>query len=73
MDASKILNEIPEFKPVWSVKKGAEELLATYDKVGLTLEEFEGIKYQRIGHIKNLIETGKIDSDLRVTAQHIAI
>ncbi len=67
VDSSKIINEIPEFKPVWTVKKGAEELLNAYRNNGLTLEEFEGIKYQRIGHIKHLLETGKIDNDLRCT------
>lgn len=67
VDSSKIINEIPEFKPVWTVKKGAEELLNAYKNNGLTLEEFEGIKYQRIGHIKHLLKTGKIDNDLRCT------
>ena len=73
VDSSKIINGIPEFKPLWTVKKGAEELLKTYDKIGLTLEEFEGIKYNRIGHIKHLLDEGKIDNELRVTAKHIAV
>lgn len=64
VDASKILNEIPEFKPVWNVRKGAKELYETYNKIGLTLREFEGIKYQRIGHIKFLIENDIIDKNL---------
>lgn len=68
VDSSKIINEIPEFKPQWSVRKGAEELLEAYRKIGLTLEEFEGIKYQRIGHIKNLLKTGQIDEQLRWVA-----
>jgi nucleoside-diphosphate-sugar epimerase len=65
VDSSKIMNEIPEFKPQWSVRKGAEELLEANRKIGLTLEEFEGIRYQRIGHIKNLLKTGQIDKQLR--------
>jgi nucleoside-diphosphate-sugar epimerase len=65
VDSSKIMREIPEFKPQWSVRKGAEELLETYKQIGLTLEEFEGIKFQRIGHIKNLLATGQINEDLR--------
>lgn len=56
---------IPEFKPQWTARKGAEELLVAYQKVGLTLEEFEGIKYQRIAHIKHLLNEGLLDENLR--------
>ena len=34
---------------------------------GLTLEEFEGPRYQRIGHIQMLMSKGLLDSDLRRT------
>ena len=64
VDASRILKEIPEFKPVWSARKGAEELYEAYKDIGLTLEEFEGIKYQRIGHIKYLINEQIINDKL---------
>jgi nucleoside-diphosphate-sugar epimerase len=64
VDASKIKNLIPDFKPTWNARKGAEECLVAYKKLGLTLEEFEGIKFQRIGHIKHLLETKKINNDL---------
>ncbi|MEM9340958.1 MAG: SDR family oxidoreductase [Bacteroidota bacterium] len=64
VDASKIKDNIPGFKPVWDARKGAEEALEAYQKLGLTLEEFEGIRFQRIGHIKHLLETKKIDNNL---------
>ena len=32
---------------------------------GLTLEEFEGPRYQRIGHIQKLIADGVLAADLR--------
>jgi len=73
VDSSRIMKEVPEFQPQWSVKKGAQELLEAYDKVGLTLEEFEGIRYQRIGHIKHLLETGTINSELRWVSQKQAV
>lgn len=65
VDGSKILREIPAFKPQWSAPKAAVELYEAYKRTGLTLEEFEGIKYQRIGHVKYLIENGFIDEKLR--------
>jgi nucleoside-diphosphate-sugar epimerase len=65
VDCSKIARVLPEFKPQWSARKGAQELLDAYQKAGLTLDEFEGPKYQRIGHIKHLLATGRLDKTLR--------
>ncbi|NEP17439.1 MAG: SDR family oxidoreductase [Leptolyngbya sp. SIO4C1] len=65
VDCSKILRVLPNFKPQWNARKGAQELYAAYQQVGLTLEEFEGPRYQRIGHIRQLISQGDIDHCLR--------
>lgn len=65
VDCSKITKVIPEFKPQWNARKGAQELYDIYKKVGLTLEEFEGEKYQRIAHLKSLIGRQCLDSNLR--------
>jgi nucleoside-diphosphate-sugar epimerase len=55
------------FKPKWDVKRGAEQLYETYRSSNLTLEEFEGPRYQRIAHVKMLLADGIIDNDLRHT------
>jgi nucleoside-diphosphate-sugar epimerase len=60
----KIARVLPEFKPQWDVRKGAEQLYAAYCAAGLTLEEMEG-RYQRISHIKVLMREGLLDADLR--------
>lgn len=65
VDCSKILKAVPGFKPIWNVRKGAEELYETYKKVGLKLDDFEGQKFKRIDHIKLLIENGELDINLR--------
>lgn len=65
VDCSKIQKVLPEFKPQWNAKLGAKELYETFKKAGLKLEEFEGPKYQRIGHIKMLLNEGVLDSSLR--------
>jgi nucleoside-diphosphate-sugar epimerase len=59
---------LPSFKPQWNVRRGAEELYAAYKKIGLTLDEFEGQRYRRISHIKHLISSGRLDSNLRWTS-----
>jgi nucleoside-diphosphate-sugar epimerase len=61
----KLAQTLPEFKPQWNARRGAEELLVTFQKVGLTLEEFEGSKYKRVAHIKQILGTGRLDGSLR--------
>lgn len=61
----KAIKTLKHYKPRWTVKKGVEECYETYKKHGVTLEEFEGPKYQRLAHIKMLMENGVIDSKLR--------
>ncbi|MDY6940184.1 MAG: SDR family oxidoreductase [Cyanobacteriota bacterium] len=65
VDCRKILRVLPEFKPQWNARRGAQELYAAYQKIGLTLEEFEGEKYKRIAHIQSLLSNGTLDGDLR--------
>ena len=65
VDCSKITKVLPNFKPQWDTRKGAKELYEVYKKVGLTLDEFEGAKYQRIAHIKYLIGNDLLDGELR--------
>ena len=61
----KIAHVLPAFKPRWDARARAEQLYAAYRSSGLTLEEFEGPRYQRIGHINDLMSKGVLGSDLR--------
>jgi hypothetical protein len=56
----------PAFKPQWEAGTGAEQLYRRYFS-GLTSQEFEGSRYQRIGHIKKLLADGILDAELRHT------
>lgn len=66
VNCDKIQRVMPHFKPQWDARKGAVSLYEAYKAQKLTLEEFEGPRYQRIGHIKKLIADDVID----VTLQH---
>jgi len=61
----KIARTLPEFQPQWDARRGAEQLYEAYRLSGLTLEEFEGPRYQRISHIKKLMADGILGPDLR--------
>jgi nucleoside-diphosphate-sugar epimerase len=65
VNCDKIRNAIPAFKPRWTVREGARQLHEAYKKFGLTLADFEGARYMRIKHVRQLQSEGKIDSDLR--------
>jgi nucleoside-diphosphate-sugar epimerase len=56
---------LPSFKPQWNAKRGAEELYEAYKKYGLTLDEFEGPRYQRIAQVLTLLKEGALDETLR--------
>ena len=63
----KIRRDLPDFQPQWDARAGAEELYKAYRSSGLTLEEFEGPRYQRIAHIRKLLGADILDPDLRHT------
>jgi nucleoside-diphosphate-sugar epimerase len=68
----KITRRLPAFKPVWTAWDGAQQLVSAYGRSGLTLDEFEGPRYQRIGHIKKLLAGGVLEPDLRHRYSRVA-
>ena len=65
VDCSKLTQTIPSFKPQWDARRGAQQLYDAYQRIGLTLEDFEGARYMRIRHVKKLQEQGRLDDRLR--------
>ena len=65
VDCNRIARELHGFKPQWTARRGVEQLYEVYQRVGLTLEEFEGERFMRIAHVKKLVEEGLLDEDLR--------
>jgi nucleoside-diphosphate-sugar epimerase len=62
---AKIAERLPAFRPQWDARRGAEQVYDAYRQTDLTLEEFEGPRYQRISHIKKLLAEGILDGELR--------
>ena len=65
VDSSKIARTLPEYKPQWTARRGAQQIYEAYQRVGLQVEEFEGPRYRRIDHIKMLIAESRLDDRLR--------
>jgi nucleoside-diphosphate-sugar epimerase len=64
-DFTKISRVLPDFKPRWNARDGARELYAAYQAVGLALADYEGPRFKRIEHLKQLLATGRLDESLR--------
>ena len=65
VDFRKIQRLLPDFKPQWTARQGAEELYRTYRHAGLSLEDCEGPRFKRIDHLKQLLATREVDASLR--------
>lgn len=70
VNCDKIRRKIPGFEPRWTARAGVRQLIEAYKRVGLRLDEFEGPRYQRIGHIRKLMAEGVLDANLRVRHQY---
>jgi nucleoside-diphosphate-sugar epimerase len=65
VDFGKIQRLLPDFKPQWNARRGAEELYTAYKNVGLALEDCEGPRFKRIDHLRHLLASGRVDATLR--------
>ena len=64
VNCDKIKNELG-FKIEWNLDKSVSNLVEKLKEIGLNYEEFDSRKYTRLKQIKYLIETNKLDSNLR--------
>jgi nucleoside-diphosphate-sugar epimerase len=65
VDFGKIKNHLPGFAPKWNVRRGAQELYDACREANLKLEDFDGPRFKRITHIRKLLASGQLDSQLR--------
>jgi len=68
VDASKIQAKLPGFTPRWTARDGARQLYEAFTQAAITVEDFEGWRFRRIGQIKRLMDCELLGSDLRWTA-----
>lgn len=61
----KIGRLLPAFRPVWTARKGAQEIYDAYRNVGLTSEDVQCGRYVRISEIRRLQNAGQLDNSLR--------
>jgi nucleoside-diphosphate-sugar epimerase len=65
VDFGRFARAFPDAGLTWSARDGAQEVLAAYREVGLTLEQFEGDRYIRLKRLRLLLDRGELDPALR--------
>jgi nucleoside-diphosphate-sugar epimerase len=65
VDCGKIMDVLPAYRPVWTVRAGVEELYAAYQDEALSLDDLEGERLMRIRTIQRFQQEGRLGADLR--------
>jgi nucleoside-diphosphate-sugar epimerase len=59
------LARVPGLELRWTVRRGVEQLYEAFKEHGLAVEDLTGSRYQRIAHVRSLLDGGRLDLDLR--------
>ncbi|QIM21701.1 SDR family oxidoreductase [Phycicoccus sp. HDW14] len=65
----KVTEQLPAFRPTWTVQRGIDELADDMRRNGLTAEDFTGPRFVRLARINQLMASGEMTADLRLTRQ----
>ena len=65
---AKIREHMPNFRCRWNAERGANQLRAVFDHIGLTKEMFLASPFTRLLELKYLQETRQVDSELYWTS-----
>jgi nucleoside-diphosphate-sugar epimerase len=61
----RIARVLPNFRPQWTARKGAQELYDAYRFAGLTSDDVNSGRYFRINRIQGLQKVGRLDGSLQ--------
>jgi nucleoside-diphosphate-sugar epimerase len=65
VSCEKIERTLPGFEPQWTVQRGIEQLYEAFLQHPLTVEELEGVRFQRIKRVTELRGQNRLDGALR--------
>ena len=69
VDFTRIGELLPAFKPEWTVAAGIDELVRDMKDYGLDADDFEGPRFVRLQRIRQLLDAGRLDDELRLTGR----
>ena len=63
---SRILTELRGwYRPEWDLDRGGAELVQQFQRIGFTEDQFRGRTTNRLAQLKHLMESGRLDANLR--------
>lgn len=65
----KFAKTFSDFEFTWTAQDGAKELADTFARIGLTRADYDDPRWVRLKRLTQLLEDGRLDSDLRWTEQ----
>lgn len=65
VNCDRIKTVFPAAESRWKPLDGVRQLVAAFAHSGLSVKEFEGIRYQRIAHLRHQLATGALGPSLR--------
>ncbi len=65
VNCDKALDTLSGFRPHWNARKGVEECYRAYRQHGIAVEDFEGLRFQRLAQIVLQMKEGQLAEDLR--------
>ena len=72
VDCGKFARTFPDYQLEWDARRGAKELYEAFRDAHITVDDFEGSKYNRLAHIKALAALGRLDDHLRWASTPVA-
>src|SRR5205085_10831485 len=65
VDFGRFERAFPDHRAEWTADAGARELADAYGRVGMTWELFDGPRYTRLKRLRELLDQGELDAELR--------
>ena len=65
---AKFAATFPDFTFRWNARTGARQLVADFDRIGLTEGAYRSDRFTRLRHLRELLRDGRLDDDLRWVA-----
>ncbi len=65
VNCDKLARTVPGFEPKWTVAKGIKELAEAFTDFSLSVDDLEGDRFMRVKRILRLLDSGRLDQDLR--------
>jgi nucleoside-diphosphate-sugar epimerase len=62
---AKIRRKLSDFRPVWTLESGIQQLYEAFRSARLSSDEFQGRNYMRLKQLQHLLQTQQVDAALR--------